>query len=420
MAFCFWFLWFGRRVFGLWLFGHHPTAAWVFSGLVGPVFLALVLVSSRRSKFTPQAPTKWILAWIAWALLSLLWTSGRLPPSGFDLVCLAATAAAVVLMPTDSRQWMVGMVAGAYCNAIFVFLAYRSGFSLRPMMETDYNPNLLAYEIAAGALCCVFAWLHSERKWLWALISAPLVVSLLLSTSKTAGLAFGITAILFVALSRRLAARTRVLILGCMLLVGVLTLPLIRDYLAFYLLTPNLLTLTGRVPLWMDAWDAIPRHWLVGYGFNSFRSTVPTTWSADHAHNEFLEQWITLGGVGLILTTGAYWSLLNRLRRSASVFAQLGLMWWVFSVLRGLIEADTYDLAFPVALMVFTAQIVAAEMGTKDRLAPHPQVPPPRGSGSLAATRTGASGSPHPSPAPTLTAPEPFLPGRQTVLQRPI
>ena len=74
-------------------------------------------------------------------------------------------------------------------------------------------------------------------------------------------------------------------------------------------------TLTGRTAIWGQVWLAIVKHPLLGYGFSafwqglrgqSFHIILALHFVVLHAHNGFLEIWLELGGIGLLLFILSY------------------------------------------------------------------------------------------------------------------
>lgn len=74
-------------------------------------------------------------------------------------------------------------------------------------------------------------------------------------------------------------------------------------------------TLTGRTEIWRQVWLAILERPLCGYGFSAFwQGTSGACWNVVvslgfilfHAHNGFLEIWLELGAVGLLLFAGTF------------------------------------------------------------------------------------------------------------------
>ncbi len=74
-------------------------------------------------------------------------------------------------------------------------------------------------------------------------------------------------------------------------------------------------TFTGRTAIWREVWLAVLRRPMLGYGFSAFwRGLQAPSWNVVaalrfvlfHAHNGFLEIWLELGGVGLLLFAAGF------------------------------------------------------------------------------------------------------------------
>jgi exopolysaccharide production protein ExoQ len=100
-------------------------------------------------------------------------------------------------------------------------------------------------------------------------------------------------------------------------------------------------TLTGRTSIWQQVWVAILKHPLLGYGFaafwqgmkgESYNVILALRFVIFHAHNGFLEIWLELGAVGLLLFFLSYlhaWRKLWPLLRAE----QMGNVFWMIFVL---------------------------------------------------------------------------------------
>jgi O-antigen ligase len=97
----------------------------------------------------------------------------------------------------------------------------------------------------------------------------------------------------------------------------------------------------------------------IGHGFDSWWKVVPPfgdQFEARHAENELLQQFYAYGVLGIITLTGLYGSLyllVRRLPRSPTRALFLGLL--LFIVIRGLAEADSFDLLFPLWSIVLVS-----------------------------------------------------------------
>lgn len=146
-------------------------------------------------------------------------------------------------------------------------------------------------------------------KWIFLGLSLGLLV---LSTSKTSVVLLAIIFILFpLYKSLQWNFYLRVFI-GCTLIAGIVGAGIM------FLDDPNFIlkaigrdsTLTGRTDLWLVVIRMIEKRPLLGYGYNAFwhgwegaSGYVWRTvgWNAPHAHNGFLDLWLDLGFVGLMI-----------------------------------------------------------------------------------------------------------------------
>jgi len=101
-------------------------------------------------------------------------------------------------------------------------------------------------------------------------------------------------------------------------------------------------SLSGRTSIWQQVWTAIEKHPLLGYGFaafwqgmrgESYNVIVALRFVIFHAHNGFLEIWLELGAVGLLLFVLSYvraWRKLGPLLWSKRISTAF---WMVFVLL---------------------------------------------------------------------------------------
>jgi len=100
-------------------------------------------------------------------------------------------------------------------------------------------------------------------------------------------------------------------------------------------------TLSGRTEIWQQVWSAILKHPVLGYGFaafwqgmkgESYNVILALRFVIFHAHNGFLEIWLELGAIGLLLFLFSYvraWRKLWILLRSPYI----GQVSWMLFVL---------------------------------------------------------------------------------------
>jgi exopolysaccharide production protein ExoQ len=138
-------------------------------------------------------------------------------------------------------------------------------------------------------------------------------------------------------------------------------------------------TLTGRTAIWAWALDAGLSHPWLGNGFDAMWKVAPPFGSelfeARHAENELLQQFFAYGVCGIVLWAGVYGSLYRRLRLlllDSERFILTAFL--VFAMVRGLAEAEPFDLVFPLWLITVIALLVKREL----QLERHPSEIPAR------------------------------------------
>lgn len=116
------------------------------------------------------------------------------------------------------------------------------------------------------------------------------------------------------------------------------------------------LTLTGRFPLWQTLWSIAWKQSLLGYGFGAFwlesgrmieldiALMRQRFWWALHAHNGYLDIWLEVGLIGLVLTCIllilALWrSLIMIQRKQAGSYLYFACLFIIFLLLYNLSEA---------------------------------------------------------------------------------
>ena len=93
------------------------------------------------------------------------------------------------------------------------------------------------------------------------------------------------------------------------------------DYLMRGLDISNLITLSERVPLWGKYALEFPRSPIIGFGYISgvknLSLIIPKIhWIAPHAHNDFIQSFISGGVIMGLFTIGVYWSLFRKCYQS--------------------------------------------------------------------------------------------------------
>jgi O-antigen ligase len=342
--------------------GSIPTGiVTVASGVVSAV-LWVVLRPSIQWRRLPW----FALAYVAWAAASLIWTAW-LGTSALTLLLLAVTTlqglfVAVVLSWRD----IVRAIASALKWALGLSLVFELWVSLlirepllpgwrRPARHEYYDPivywsrnnlfdwdqriqgifgnaNLLAAVAVLALVVFAIRWAAKAPRRpllvLWMVLAAFLLVR---ADSATAYLSAAFTAlvlgtVLLMRTAKRPGERTRYYVIyGVVALGAIAALWFGRDTLFSALGRSS--TLTGREEIWGQVLERAVQHPVIGWGFATpWLPWDPSFdgWIVDHgesvmqAHNMWLDVFLQLGAIGVVLMVGTY----------------LGFIWraWFFAI----------------------------------------------------------------------------------------
>ena len=199
------------------------------------------------------------------------------------------------------------------------------------------------------------------------MVAAFLTITLLRSLSKATLVAF-VVAQTYRMFCDRTISRTRkflVILVAC----GVTFVfsGLIESYLDEYTATGNQAeSLTGRTAIWAWALDASVQHPWIGNGFDAMWKVAPPfggeMFEARHAENELLQQFFAFGAIGIVLAVGIYGSLYIHARRSlAPTHRHVLIALILFVLVRGLAEAEPFDLLLPLWLIISLCVLVQSQ-----------------------------------------------------------
>lgn len=268
-----------------------------------------------------------LMALIVLALVSTLWSVAP------DDTLRRAFALA---MTTAFGLWLAARFAWAelvrIIASVFGLLAVLSTFMALfvPAIGVDqlvhagawkgvwWEKNTLGAMMAFGSVACLAAMMNDPaRRWLWAALAVLCTALVLLSTSKTALLAWtlGVGGLGGIAISRSgfgFAALTlSVGLTGGVLVVLVL---MIAPVEAVQLLGRDA-TLTGRTDIWVVLLEQIRAAPWTGYGYKAywvaengpvFWVRQATAWDVPTAHNGWIEIGLALGLPGIVLMALVY------------------------------------------------------------------------------------------------------------------
>ena len=310
---------------------------------------------------------RWVLAFLAFSFFSLAWSATvSLPTSAAYWSGLAVDVAIVVMLLRSgsvtelAHSLMKGFVVGTCCLAVIAWIMPGQA-DLRLGDEEFFNTNQI------GNLCATAIFLAqylSRRKaGRWGFPIFLLALTLLRSLSKTTIVAFLISESFLIIADRSISRKTKILLTVAVILVILVFWGLFEAYYDIYTNAGNQAeTLTGRTAIWAYSLDAALEQPLIGHGFDSMWKVVPPfgpeKFEARHAENELLTQFYAFGIVGVCLLIGIYGSLYRQIRRLQGPVKIVLLSLLLFVVVRGLAEAEAFDLLLPLWSIVLISLLV--------------------------------------------------------------
>jgi exopolysaccharide production protein ExoQ len=314
---------------------------------------------------------RWIFAFLALSLASILWSSARSPIA--TLLYWASMAAEVftvlLLVKHDPEEDAAAIMGGFVWGASVVALV--AWFSpalpdLRLGNEDFLNPNGLGLQFAMASLC---AQLLAARAGYWKWLSIALAITLLRTISKTSIVAYLAAETLDLVWGSHITRKAKLGIVAVAVIVVSLFSALLENYFAIYAATGNQVeTLTGRTWVWATALSMAVERPLLGYGIYSFRAIIPAFGDFEpwHAHNEILQQFFEYGLVGLVILVGIYWSFYRTASRSdSSPLRTFSLALLLFALLHGTVDTVAFDLSFPLWLFAILSVAFAAQVSSR-------------------------------------------------------
>ena len=359
-------------VFLIRLVGLEPqaaAAATLASSFLVLGFVGLSGMGAMRDERDPAfdlGSIRWVFLFLAFSGCSLLWSETVSPVVSAAYWCgTASDVVSVVLLLRDRNAaltaefLMKGFVQGA-CVVAIISWVMPSQYDMRLGDEDYFNANTI------GNLCAFavfFAqYLMRTRRVRWPLAIFFLSVTLVRSLSKTAIAAFLISEAYLLLQDRNMSRRTKTYVLILVTIVVTAFWGLFEAYYDIYTTYGNQsVTLTGRTAIWAYVVEAAPSRLWIGHGFDSMWKVVPVfgTFEARHAENEVLEQLYCYGATGLVLLCGLYGSFYTKIRKLPRgshrvIFSALLL----FVIIRGLAEAEPFDLLFPLWAIVLVTSLI--------------------------------------------------------------
>jgi exopolysaccharide production protein ExoQ len=323
---------------------------------------------------------RWVFAFLIFSFCSLAWSATVSLPTSVAYWCgIAADVAMVVLLLRAgsvtgvSHSLMKGFVLSACCLAVIAWIMPGQA-DLRLGDEELFNTNQIGNLCATAIFLAQYLARRKAGRWGFAILL--LALTLLRSLSKTTIVAFLISESFLIIADRSISRKTKVLLTLAVILVILLFWGLFEAYYDVYTTAGNQAeTLTGRTAIWAYCLEAALEQPLIGHGFDSMWKVIPPfgpeKFEARHAENELLTQFYSYGAVGVCLLIGLYGSLYRQIRRLPRgsvrvVFLSL----FLFVVVRGLAEAEPFDLLFPLWSIVLISLLLEHAVTVSDATSP--------------------------------------------------
>lgn len=304
------------------LFASYGPTGMLVEGIVTIGVLALVglLMLARADRFLYVFfLDKLLIIIVAFVVLSLIWSVAPLATATSLPIFLGATALGVYLASqyeTNEQLRLFGVTFAIAAVMSMLFGLFLDIGIMRDSSNAGSWQGILEHKNELGrimVLTVIVFWLKTPRtKVSWILIALAGVL-LLLSQSVTS-IVTSVTLIMIVPLFRVLQWRTTsampVILAVGLLILAIIALLTISNLASLTALVGKDLTLTGRTLLWGDVWQKIAERPLLGYGYNAFwlglegesaEIWAKYGWRPNHAHNGFLDLWLELGIVGVLL-----------------------------------------------------------------------------------------------------------------------
>ena len=359
--------------------GVGTEAGVIASSLIG--FSLLMLVSFQAAgRFTHPITSvwrvstmRWVLAFLAFSLCSLGWTASISPlASSLYWLTLAFDVATVALLFRihSSNVVLHSIIKGfVWSTVILALVAWAMPLQadLRLGDEEYFNTNQI------GNLCAIAIFLHqllrAEKAFGSWTPSLLLALTLLRSLSKTTLAAFALGQLYLFFRNKWMSRKQKLILAACAVCVILAFGGLFESYFDIYSTTGNQAeTLTGRTAIWAYSLEAALQKPWFGNGIDSMWKVFPPfggdLFEARHAENELLQQFVAYGVMGVILLIGLYGSLFRRVRSLPAGASRITLIaFLIFIVVRGLAEAEPFDLLLPLWLMTALSMSTTGSTG---------------------------------------------------------
>jgi exopolysaccharide production protein ExoQ len=288
-------------------------------GLLYLILLGFLILRFRTPAMEAIKRDKWTAILCLWAIASALWSAdaGESFRRALGLVGTSMAGLYIGLRfdPKQQLQTIASVIGlGAVASLLVCLFFPGIGVTSDGCWDGVYLiKNTMGRMMAMGALCFILLALSERRRRIVRLGYFLLCCGLLILSRSATAVVVTVLIIAILPLRKLLYLRTRHLLAATALLIPFLAAAVIWSVESFdeiVLALGRTASLSGRIPLWQLVWDEITHKPLLGYGFTAFwnswegqrvSDTVAWDVAVPHAHNGFLEIWLGLGIIGLVM-----------------------------------------------------------------------------------------------------------------------
>jgi len=328
---------------------------------------------------------RWGMAYLTFAGCSFAWSGAVSLPASFGYWCgVVADVAIVVLMlrvgPVEAvaHSLMKGFIASTCLLAAIAWIM-PAQVDLR-LGDPDYfNTNQIGNLCAFSVLMAQYLMCRNDGRW--GMAAGFFALTVMRSLSKTTLVAFLVCEGLLLMRDKAMSRRAKLLIACATVAVGLAFWGLYESYYDVYTTAGNQAeTLTGRTAIWAYALNAAMAKPWFGNGFDALWKVMspfgPDQFEARHAENELLQQFFAYGLAGVVLLLAVYGSLYRRMRKlSRGPMRAMLVTILVFVLIRGLAEAEPFDLLLPLWAITLFGALIESALGSGGVWGPRTSLP---------------------------------------------
>ncbi|MGD1921242.1 MAG: O-antigen ligase family protein [Pleurocapsa sp.] len=319
---------------------------------IGIYFVTLILLTFRWQRtLTFVTSNSWLLFLIGLAIFSISWSA--VPNIAFRKVVslIGATMFGVYLGSRYDFEQQLGIYSWTFGIGLFFSYIFSIALPEYGIMNTDAivgawqgifpHKNGLGESMFAGFMAFYFSSLlnvSKRKKIFFQVLTLLALIIVYFSESATA-----LVSIIFIFLTaqglKRLSITSKksvLLVLLFLIFTCIVMFLLLVNFNTFLSVNDKDVTLSGRTILWDTLWQFIREKPWLGYGYGSFFSGESREatllwqvhdWSPVHSHNGYIQLWLNLGLVGLIVFFLGYISCLFNSLFKYLVFKDLRMLW---------------------------------------------------------------------------------------------